>query len=61
MAESPSAPAYEPALQYDVVLKAPVTISGLKFLPLDQHEMSGAFLNRIVAEHPDAVESAVAR
>ena len=52
---------YEPEALYDVRLDAVVTMAGLKFLPLNEHHMTGAFLTKLKAEYPDAVGSATKR
>lgn len=60
-ASAPQPPAYEPERQYQVVLKRPVIILGVRFLPRDKHVMRGDFLNLAIAENgADAIASAIA-
>ena len=59
MTDSPSIPAtIDPDKLYDVVLTKPVTILGTLLLPRADHQMTGAFLMRLIRENADAVESA---
>lgn len=54
MAKAPakSAPAaYEPERSYRVRLTRIAKIGGLRLLPRNEHELSGAALNALVAEH----------
>ena len=59
--QAPEAPVYEPETIYAVRLKKPATIFGLPFLPLHDHEMTGAFLTSLIAENGDVVDTADAR
>ena len=45
---------------YQVQIAKPVTVAGHLFLPRHQHEMTGEFLNRLIAENSaDVVASAI--
>lgn len=60
MSDNPNLPpTIDAAAAYDVVIRAPVTVAGHEFLPLHAHEISGAFLQRILEDKgADYVESA---
>ena len=50
-----------PEARYRVELARPVKVGIVKMLPRDAHEMTGAFLARLIAEHGgDVVRSAIA-
>jgi hypothetical protein len=53
---------FEDEQSYSVKFKEPVFYGRAKFLPLPVHEMTGAVLNAIVAEHgADVVDFAEAK
>lgn len=58
----PTSKTYEPATIYDVRIARPVSTAGVKLLPRQRHEMTGVFLNDLVArEGADVVSDASAR
>lgn len=51
----------EPMTRYRVEIKRPVKVGVLKMLPRDAHDMTGAFLQKLITEHgADAIRSATA-
>ncbi|WP_336810938.1 hypothetical protein [Bosea sp. MMO-172] len=55
-----AAPPYDPSLIYDVRLNQIVRVGALRLLPRNQHSLSGAVLNALVAEHGQEIVDAAA-
>jgi hypothetical protein len=51
----PALPAFEDGKLYRVALNQVVSVGRLKLYPLDTHEVKGAALKAIVAEHGEEV------
>lgn len=63
MAKKPNSSAkraknFDPERRYDVQLTRIVRVGGLKLLPRNQHQLTGAALNALVAEHGEDIVDA---
>lgn len=59
MSDAQSPVEYDPDAHYRVRLTRPVTVIGVRLLPLDAHVMRGDFLSLVIAEAgADVVDSA---